>query len=53
MTDFNCKVVRLTEETVAYFSLSNDRVTRYDVGKSELNKLNRNIANDKRKKSYE
>jgi predicted GNAT family N-acyltransferase len=45
-------LIQQKTETVAYFTLSNDRVTRYDVGKSEWNKLNRNVANDKRKKSY-
>jgi len=45
-------LIQQDTETIAYFSLSNDRTTRYDVGKSEWNKLNRNVANDKRKKSY-
>jgi hypothetical protein len=45
-------LIQQETETIAYFTLSNDRVTRYDVGKSEWNKLNRNVANDKRKKSY-
>ena len=45
-------LIQQETETIAYFTLSNDRVTRYDVDKSEWNKLNRNVANDKRKKSY-
>ena len=45
-------LIQRDTEILAYFSLSNDRITRYDVGKSEWNKLNRNVANDKRKKSY-
>jgi len=45
-------LIQRDTEILAYFSLSNDRITRFDVGKSEWNKLNRNVANDKRKKSY-
>ena len=45
-------LIQRDTEILAYFSLSNDRITRYDFGKSEWNKLNRNVANDKRKKSY-
>jgi predicted GNAT family N-acyltransferase len=45
-------LIQQKTETIAYFTLSNDRITRYDVGKSEWNKLNRNVTNDKRKKSY-
>jgi predicted GNAT family N-acyltransferase len=45
-------LIQTDTETLAYFSLSNDRITRYDVDKSEWNKLNRSISNEKRKKSY-
>ncbi|MDR2683966.1 MAG: GNAT family N-acetyltransferase [Prevotellaceae bacterium] len=45
-------LIETDTETIAYFSLSNDRITRYDVGKSEWNKLNRSISNEKRKRSY-
>ena len=45
-------LIQQETETIAYFTLSNDSVTRYDVDKSEWNKLNRNVANDKRKKRY-
>jgi GNAT superfamily N-acetyltransferase len=37
---------------LAYFSLSNDRITRFDMDKSEWNKMSRNISNNKRKRSY-
>jgi GNAT superfamily N-acetyltransferase len=39
-------------ETIAYFCLSNDNVTKDDEDKSVWNKLNRSIANDKRRRSY-
>jgi GNAT superfamily N-acetyltransferase len=45
-------VFRTTEEIFAYFSLSNDRLIRDSEGSSEWNKLNRSVANDKRRKSY-
>jgi len=45
-------LIQQETETVAYFTLSNDSVTRYDIDKSEWNKLNRNVANNKRKKRY-
>jgi len=45
-------LIQQETETLAYFTLSNDSITRYDVDKSEWNKLNRNVANDKRKKRY-
>jgi len=45
-------LVQTVTETLAYFSLSNDRITRYEVDKSEWNRLNRGVANEKRKRSY-
>jgi hypothetical protein len=40
------------EEIVAYFSLANDRLIKDTSGKSEWNRLNRSIANDKRRRNY-
>ena len=40
------------QQTVAYFSLLNDRVTLDPEERSLWNRLNRRIANPKRKKSY-
>jgi predicted GNAT family N-acyltransferase len=40
------------DETIAYFSLSNDRLLKDEEGKAEWNRLNRRIANEKRRKSY-
>ena len=40
------------EETVAYFSLSNDSLIKNDGEKPVWNKINRFIANDKRRRSY-
>ena len=45
-------LIQANTEISAYFSLSNDRITRFDMDKSEWNKMSRNIANNKRKKSY-
>ncbi|MDR2731588.1 MAG: GNAT family N-acetyltransferase [Fibromonadaceae bacterium] len=45
-------VLRTTDEIFAYFSLSNDRLIRDGSGTPEWNRLNRPIANDKRRKSY-
>ena len=45
-------LIQTDTEILAYFSLSNDRITRFDMDKSEWNKMSRNIANNKRKKSY-
>ena len=44
-------LIQTDTKIVAYFSLSNDRITRFDMDKSEWNKMSR-IANNKRKKSY-
>ena len=45
-------LIQTETKILAYFSLSNDRITRFDMDKSEWNKMSRNIANNKRKKSY-
>jgi len=45
-------LIQKDTEVLAYFSLSNDRITRFDMDKSEWNKMSRNISNNKRKKSY-
>jgi GNAT superfamily N-acetyltransferase len=45
-------LIKIDNEIVAYFSLSNDNVTKDDEEKSTWNKLNRNIANEKRRRSY-
>ncbi|MCL2282643.1 MAG: GNAT family N-acetyltransferase [Fibromonadales bacterium] len=45
-------LVKNDEEIYAYFSLSNDRLIKDINGNSEWNRLNRSIANDKRRKSY-
>jgi GNAT superfamily N-acetyltransferase len=43
---------QIADETVAYFTLSNDNLNRSGDGKSEWNKINRTIPNDKRRRSY-
>jgi GNAT superfamily N-acetyltransferase len=43
---------RTEEETIAYFCLSHDSLTKDEEAKSSWNKLNRAIANEKRRKSY-
>jgi GNAT superfamily N-acetyltransferase len=40
------------DETVAYFSLSNDSLIKNDGEKPAWNKINRTIPNDKRRRSY-
>jgi GNAT superfamily N-acetyltransferase len=40
------------DETVAYFSLSNDKLIKDAESPSTWNKLNRAIANEKRRRSY-
>jgi GNAT superfamily N-acetyltransferase len=40
------------DETIAYFSLSNDNLSKSDSEKSTWSKLNRAIANDKRRRTY-
>ena len=45
-------LIKTETKIIAYFSLSNDRITRYDVDKTEWNKLSRSVANEKRKRSY-
>jgi predicted GNAT family N-acyltransferase len=45
-------LVKNNEEIIAYFSLSNDRLIKDSSENSKWNKLNRSIANDKRRKNY-
>jgi predicted GNAT family N-acyltransferase len=45
-------ILRTEEETIAYYCLSNDSITKDDETKSTWNRINRGIANDKRRKSY-
>jgi GNAT superfamily N-acetyltransferase len=45
-------VLQTDGETIAYYCLSNDRITRDDKTKSAWNRVNRAIANEKRRKSY-
>jgi predicted GNAT family N-acyltransferase len=40
------------DETVAYFSLSNDNLTRSDDKKQAWNRINRTIPNEKRRRTY-
>jgi predicted GNAT family N-acyltransferase len=41
------------DNIIAYFCLSNDRITKDEtLGRSQWNKLNRVVANEKRRKSY-
>jgi predicted GNAT family N-acyltransferase len=45
-------LIQTEAETVAYYSLANDRITKDDEEKTAWNKINRTIANEKRRKSY-
>jgi len=45
-------LMKNSEEIFAYFSLSNDRLIKDSSGNSEWNRLNRSIANDKRRRNY-
>jgi len=46
-------LIRDDNNIIAYFCLSNDRITRDEnLGKAQWNKLNRTVANEKRRKSY-
>jgi len=45
-------LIQTEEETIAYYCLSNDRVIKDEEEKSIWNKINRAIANEKRRKSY-
>ncbi len=45
-------LVENSKETIAYFSLLNDRVLMDDEEKNIWNRLNRFISNNKRRKSY-
>jgi GNAT superfamily N-acetyltransferase len=45
-------LLQTKDETIAYYCLSNDRLTKDDEEKSTWNKINRAIANNKRRKSY-
>jgi GNAT superfamily N-acetyltransferase len=39
-------------ETIAYYSLSNDNLTKDEESKADWNRVNRAIANEKRRKAY-
>jgi GNAT superfamily N-acetyltransferase len=45
-------LLQTENETIAYYCLSNDRITKDDKTKSVWNRINRAIANEKRRKSY-
>jgi GNAT superfamily N-acetyltransferase len=45
-------ILQTEDETIAYYCLSNDRITKDDKTKSVWNRINRTIANEKRRKSY-
>jgi predicted GNAT family N-acyltransferase len=45
-------LLQVGDETVAYFSLSNDNLMKNDSKKSKWNKVNRAIPNDKRRRAY-
>jgi GNAT superfamily N-acetyltransferase len=45
-------LLQVGDETVAYFSLSNDSLIKNDDEKSAWNKVNRTIPNDKRRRTY-
>ena len=45
-------LIENSKETIAYFSLLNDRVLMNDEEKTVWNRLNRLISNNKRRKSY-
>ena len=45
-------LIQTEDETIAYYCLANDRVVKDDEEKATWNKLNRAIANEKRRRSY-
>jgi GNAT superfamily N-acetyltransferase len=45
-------VIQDDEEIIAYFSLSNDSLSKNDEETSMWNKINRNIPNEKRRRTY-
>jgi predicted GNAT family N-acyltransferase len=45
-------LLQIGDETVAYFSLSNDNLMKNDDEKSVWNKINRAIPNEKRRRTY-
>jgi GNAT superfamily N-acetyltransferase len=45
-------IFQTEDETVAFFSLSNDNLSKDDEEKAAWNKINRPIANEKRRRSY-
>jgi GNAT superfamily N-acetyltransferase len=45
-------VLQTEEEVIAYYSLSNDKLVKDTESSSTWNKLNRAIANEKRRRSY-
>ncbi|MDR3268564.1 MAG: GNAT family N-acetyltransferase [Tannerella sp.] len=44
--------IQTDNETIAYFCLSNDNLTKKDGEKSVWNKVNRTIPNEKRRRTY-
>jgi len=44
--------IQTDTDTIAYYCLSNDRLSQYMEDKSVWNKINRLISNKKRRKSY-
>jgi GNAT superfamily N-acetyltransferase len=45
-------LIHTEDETIAYFCLSHDCLTKDNESKSSWNKVNRTIANEKRRRSY-
>jgi GNAT superfamily N-acetyltransferase len=45
-------LIKVEDEIIAYYCLSNDSLTKNDEEKSNWNKINRFISNEKRRKSY-
>jgi hypothetical protein len=45
-------LLQIGDETVAYFSLSNDSLIKNDGEKPESNSINRTVPNNKRRSSY-
>jgi GNAT superfamily N-acetyltransferase len=45
-------LLQIGDETVAYFSLSNDSLIKNDGDRPAWNRINRTISNDKRRRTY-
>ena len=45
-------LLKIKDDVIAYFCLFNDRITKNEEESATWNKINRAIANEKRKKSY-